>query len=120
MRKILFCFLAFLLVMMIAVIASVGFSQLSEPTMPYSVWLSETDVQMAAGIAAVSLLPVIVVVSSRALCSMFYNNIKCGSSYVGITIQTLSWTNLKSHLRHGRHISTAFSWRTPLIKPMLT
>jgi hypothetical protein len=119
MRKILFCFLAFLLVVMIALIASVGLAQpMSEPASPYVVWsIPVTDVQAVAGITAVVLLAVILVnVSSGALCSMS-NLLK------GILAKHCSQNEfLNCPPTAGTDVHTfrpGVSWRTPLIKPML-
>ena len=105
MRKILFCFLALLLVVMIALIASVGpAAPMSEPATPYVVWnIPVIDVQAAVGIAPVALLVVILV------------NISSGALFT--SRRSVLWvkgilTQIYKAVRPG------FSWRTPLIKPI--
>lgn len=117
MRKILFCFMALLLVMMIALIASAGFAQPSETEIPYIVWDRPSDIQVAAGIAAVGILTTILAISIDALCSMFYLYVEHMSS---MSVKAYFRTILKTAIRrHDRHFRSALSWRTPLIKPIV-
>ena len=121
MRKILLCFMALLLVMMVALIASVGLSPpVSESSTAYNVCgIPVTDIQVVAGIAAVALLAaVMAVIGSGTLHFLKLQKLMLVIIIDVIVLQNHQLSINISRKYLSKHFRAGFSWRTPLIKPI--